>query len=164
MTRAPTSLGDRVQVLRDEVLDTVEHGDRDPPGAEIFDALIRALAVTDSGAGIDLNLRDAIARRLAWGDTEDVVLGDAAEVFARLMKAITRAFRDTDEQMAVIEAASDVATTASRIVALAALGRAGRDRSARTREELAQRRLRDALTEQQATLARLQQEVHDAGL
>jgi len=159
-----SSLSDRVQVLRDEVLDTAERGDRDPPGTEIFDALIRALATTESGAGIDLNLRDAVARRLAWGDTEEVVLGDAGEVFTRLMKAIGRAFRDPEEQMAVTEAAADVITTASRIVALAALGRAGRDRSARTREELAQRRLHDALAEQKATLARLQQEVRDSGL
>lgn len=158
------SLSDRVNVLRDEVLDTAERGDRDPPGTEIFDALIRALATTESGAGIDLNLRDAIARRLAWGDTEDVLLGDAGDVFTRLMKAIARAFRDPEEQMAVTEAASDVLTTAARIVALAALGRAGRDRSARTREELAQRRLHDALAEQKATLARLQQEVRDSGL
>lgn len=160
-----TTLSDRVQVLRDEVLDTAERGDRDPPGSEIFDALIRALASSDStGAGIDLNLRDAIARRLAWGDTEDVVLGDAGEVFTRLIKAIARAFRDPEEQMAVTEAAADVITTASRIVALAALGRAGRDRSARTREELVQRRLHDALAEQKATLARLQAEVRDAGM
>ena len=28
-------LVEAVSVLRDEVLDTVEHGDRDPPGAEV---------------------------------------------------------------------------------------------------------------------------------
>ena len=37
-------LTEAVRVLRDEVLDTVRHGDRDPPGAEIFDALLRALS------------------------------------------------------------------------------------------------------------------------
>lgn len=159
-----SSLADRIGVLRDEVLATAERGDRDPPGAEVFDALIRHLAVTDSGAGIDLTLHDAVARRLAWGDSEEVVLGDAGEVFQRLMVALARAIRDPDEQMAVTEAAGDVLTSVSRIVALGAVGRAARDRAARTREELAQRRLRDALAEQQETLARLQKEIKDAGL
>ena len=31
-----------VRVLRDEVLDTVEYGDRDPPGSEFFEALLNA--------------------------------------------------------------------------------------------------------------------------
>jgi hypothetical protein len=159
-----TNLADRIQVLRDEVLATADRGDRDPPGAEVFEALIRHLAITDSGAGIDLTLHDAIARRLAWGDSEETVLGDAGDVFQRLMKACVRALRDPDEQMAVTEAAGDILTSVARIVALAAVGRAARDRAARTREELAQRRLRDALTEQTATLARLQKEIKDAGL
>jgi hypothetical protein len=159
-----TALADRIGVLRDEVLATADRGDRDPPGAEVFEALIRHLAVTESGAGIDLTLHDAIARRLAWGDTEETVLGDAGDVFQRLMKACARALRDPDEQMAVTEAAGDILTAVARIVALAAVSRAARDRAARTREELAQRRLRDALTEQTATLARLQQEIKDAGL
>ncbi len=158
-----SNLADRIGVLRDEVLDTAEHGDRDPPGAEVFEALLRALATGDTN-GIDLTLHDAIARRLAWGDTEEVVLGDAGEVFVRLTRAIGRALRDPDEQIVVTEAAADVITAAARIVALSAVGKAGRDRSSRTREELAQRRLRDALTEQQETLARLQKEVKDAGL
>ena len=159
-----TNLADRVGVLRDEVLATAERGDRDPPGAEVFDALIRHLAITESGAGIDLMLHDAVARRLAWGDSEEAVLADAGEVFTRLMPACARALRDPDEQMAVTEAAGDVLTAIARIVALAAVGRAARDRAARTREELAQRRLRDALAEQQSTLARLQKEIKDAGL
>ena len=46
----------RVSVLRDEVLDTVEHGDRDPPGAEVFDALLRALSIGgESVPGLDLH-------------------------------------------------------------------------------------------------------------
>jgi hypothetical protein len=55
----------------------------------------------------------------------------------------------------VLEVAAEVASQAARIVAIGALGRASRDRSARTREELAQRRLRDALADQRATLTRL---------
>ena len=38
-------LVEAVRVLRDEVLDTVEHGDRDPPGAEVFDAIVSALTI-----------------------------------------------------------------------------------------------------------------------
>lgn len=167
MTRASTqTLGDRIQVLRDEVLDTAERGDRDPAGAEVFEAIIRALAVSDSSGGldpIDLTLRDAVARRLAWGDSEETVLADGAEVFQRLLKASARSLRDPDDQAAVIEVAGDVLTALARVVALAAVGRAGRDRAARTREELAQRRLREALAEQQQNLARLERELKESG-
>ena len=71
-----TPLAERIAVLRDEVLDTVEHGDRDPPGAEVFDTLLRALAVSESMSmpDVDLGLHDAVARRLAWGDREDVIV------------------------------------------------------------------------------------------
>jgi hypothetical protein len=161
-----SSLVDRIGVLRDEVLDTAEHGDREPPGGEVFEALIRALAAqsaADAGQEpIDLTLHDAVARRLAWGDSEEVVLGDAGEVFERLVRACTRALRDPDEQAEVIEVAGEVLTALARIVALSAVGRAGRDRAARTREELAQRRLKDALQEQQQTLARLQKEIEES--
>jgi len=59
-------LTEAVRVLRDEVLDTVHHGDRDPPGAEVFDALLRALTIGgESVPGLDLTLHDAVARRLA---------------------------------------------------------------------------------------------------
>jgi hypothetical protein len=51
--------------------------------------------------------------------------------------------------------AAEVSTQVARIVALAALGRAQRDRAARSREELAQRRLRDALADQRSTLTRM---------
>lgn len=167
MTRTTAPLADRVDVLRDEVLDTAERGDRDPPGAEIFEAIVRQLAALGDSAGhggLDLTLHDALARRLAWGDTEEVLLGDADRVFERLVKACARGLRDPEEQAAVLETASDVLTAAARIVALAAVGRAGRDRSARLREEMAQRRLRDALHEQAQTLARLEQEVKESGL
>ena len=153
-------LTEAVRVLRDEVLDTVHHGDRDPPGAEVFDALLRALAIGgESVPGLDLTLHDAVARRLAWGDSEESVLADAELVFDRLMVSVERAFRDLDDQMVVIEAATQVAVTVSRVVALAAVARAGRDRAARTREEMAQGQLRDALDKQQATIQRLEHEL-----
>ena len=154
------NLTEAVRVLRDEVLDTAEHGDRDPPGAEVFDALLRALAVGgESVPGLDLTLHDSVARRLAWGDGEESVLADAELVFDRLLVAIERAFRDPDDQMVVIEAVTQVAVTVSRVVALAAVARAGRERAARTREEMAQRQLRDVLDKQKAAIARLEHEL-----
>ena len=149
-----------VRVLRDEVLDTVEHGDRDPPGAELFDALLRALAIGgESVPGLDLQLHDAVSRRLAWGDSEEAVLSDAEMVFDRLLVAVDRAFRDPADRMVVVEAATQVAVTVARVVSLAALAHATRDRAARLREELAQRQLKEVLEKQKATIARLEQDL-----
>ncbi len=153
-------LVDAIRVLRDEVLDTVLHGDRDPPGAEVFDAVVRALAVGgDSVPGLDLALHDAVARRLAWGAGEEVVLADAEAVFDRLLVAALRALRDPADQMVVIEAAALVAVTVSRVVALAATARAARERAARLREEMTQRQLQEALDKQRATIAQLEEEL-----
>ena len=150
-----------VRVLRDEVLDTVEHGDRDPPGTEVFDGLLRALSIGgESVPGLDLTLHDSVARRLAWGDKEEDVLADAELVFDRLMNAIERSFRDPADQMVVIEAATQVAVTVARVVALAAVNRASRDRAARLREEMAQRQLRDVLIKQQNAIKQLEQNVN----
>jgi hypothetical protein len=152
-------LVEAISVLRDEVLDTVEHGDRDPPGAEVFDALIRALTIGgESVPGLDLTLHDSVTRRLAWGDSEEVVLADAEMVFDRLMVACERAFRDPADRMVVIEAATQVAVTVARVVSLAAVGRASRDRAARLREEMAQRQLKEVLEKQRASILRLEEE------
>jgi hypothetical protein len=157
---AAPDMTEAVRVLRDEVLDTVSHGDRDPPGSEVFEALLRALSIGgDSVPGLDLTLHDSVTRRLAWGDSEEAVLADAELVFDRLMTSIERAFRDPDDQMVVIEAATQVAVTVSRVVALAAVARAGRDRAARTREEMAQRQLKDVLEKQKAAIERLEREL-----
>jgi hypothetical protein len=150
-----------VRVLRDEVLDTVEHGDRDPPGTEVFDGLLSALSIGgESVPGLDLTLHDSVARRLAWGDKEEEVLADAELVFDRLMNAIERSFRDPADQMVVIEAATQVAVTVARVVALAAVNRASRDRAARLREEMAQRQLRDVLIKQQNAIKQLEQNIN----
>ncbi|MBA3463202.1 MAG: hypothetical protein H0T46_24815 [Deltaproteobacteria bacterium] len=146
-----------VQVLRDEVLDTVEHGDRDPPGAEVFDALLRALSIGgESVPGLDLTLHESVARRLAWGDSEEVVLQDAELMFDRLLVAVDRAFRDPADRMVVVEAATQVAVTVARVVSLAAVSRAARDRADRLREEMSQRQLHEVLEKQKATIARLE--------
>ena len=63
--------------------------------------------------------------------------------------------------MVVIEAATQVAVTVARVVSLAAVGRASRDRAARTREELAQRQLKDVLEKQRASIVRLELETSD---
>lgn len=155
-----TDLVEAVSVLRDEVLDTAEHGDREPPGSEVFDALLRALAIGgESVPGLDLALHDAVARRLAWGDSEEVVLADAEAVFDRLMVAVERAFRSPLDQMVVIEAATQVSSAVARVVAFEAVARATRDRAARLREEMTQRQLREVLERQKATLARLEEEL-----
>lgn len=148
---------DAVNVLRDEVLDTVEHGDRDPPGTEVFEAILRALAMGgESIPGLDLQLHDAVSRRLAWGDSEENVLADAEMVFDRLMVAVERAIRDHADRMVVVEAATLVAVTVARVVSLAAVSRASHDRAARLREELAQRQLQQVLEKQKATIAKLE--------
>ena len=152
-----------VKVLRDEVLETAEHGDGDPPGAEVFDALIAALTIGgDSVPGLDLTLHDAVTRRLAWGDSEEVVLADAERVFDRVLIAVERALREPADRMVVIEAATQVAVTVARVVSLAAVGRASRDRAERMREEMAQRQLNDVLEKQRASIVRLEFEVKDS--
>lgn len=153
-------LTEAVRVLRDEVLDTVHRGDRDPPGTEVFEALLRALSIGgESVPGLDLALHDAVARRLAWGDSEEAVLADAELVYDRLMTSVDRAFRDPTDQMIVIEAATQVAVTVARVVAIAAVARAGRDRATRMREELSQRQLKDVLEKQKAAIQRLEHEL-----
>jgi hypothetical protein len=152
-------LVEAVKVLRDEVLDTVEHGDRDPPGAEVFDALLNALTIGgESVPGLDLSLHDSVTRRLAWGDSEEVVLADAEMVFDRVMIAVDRALRDPADRMVVIEAATQVAVTVARVVSLAAIGRASRDRAERLREDMAQRQLTEVLEKQRASIVKLEAE------
>jgi hypothetical protein len=155
-----SELAERIAVLRDEVLDTAEHGDREPPGGEVFEAIVRALSVGgESVPGLDLALHEAAARRLAWGDTEEAVLADAELVFDRLIVAAERAFRAPMDQLLVVEAATQVAASVARVVAMHAVHRGGRDRAARLREEMTQRQLREALDKQQASIERLQQEL-----
>ena len=143
------SLSDRLWVLRDEILNTAESGNNDPPGAEIFDAIFRAvLAQEETASGLDLTLHDALSRRLAWGESENDVLARTDYIFSRLVKAVDRAFEDTDEERMILEIATEVVCAAARIVTLASLGKAGRERTAKLREELAQRTLEEAYQRQ----------------
>lgn len=156
-------LADRLEVLRDEVLDTAEVGDRDPPGAEIFDEIVRQVAAHgETAPGLDLGLRDAVARRLAWGDSEAEILAAADDVSARLLKATQRAFRDPMEELLVIEATAEISCTVARIVAMAAARRGARERAALVREQVAERRLRDAAARLREEIGRAREAVSDA--
>jgi hypothetical protein len=151
-----SSATDRLLVLRDEILATADHGDGDAPGAEIFDAVVRGLlARDDTTPGLDLTLHDSIARRLAWGDSEAEIVDSAEDVFTRLALAARRSLRDSGDEAVVIEVAAEVVTATTRIVAIAAASRAARERAGRLREELAQKGLREILTQQREVLARL---------
>jgi hypothetical protein len=153
------NLVEAVSVLRDEVLDTVERGDRDPPGTEVFEGVLRALSIGgESVPGLDLTLHDAVTRRLAWGDTEEIVLADSEMVFDRLMTAIERALRDPADRMVVIEAATQVAVTVARVISLAAVARASRDRAARLREEMTHNQLKSVMERQRSSIGRLEHE------
>lgn len=141
-------LVERVSVLRDEVLDVAGVGSSEAC-SELFDAVLSALTLgSDSIAGIDVTVQDAVARRLAWGDSETQLLIDAEWLYDRLLIASERAFADYDDQMVVIEAATQVAIMMSRALARHAVARATRDRASRIREEMAQRQLLDAVDKQ----------------
>lgn len=148
-----TELVERLAVLRDEVLDAAGGGANDS-ASELFEAVLSALTLgSESVAGIDVTVQDAVARRLAWGDSEAQLLSDCEWVFDRLMVAVERGFRDADDRMVVIEAATQVAVMVSSAIAMHAVARAARDRATRLREEMAQRQLRDAVEKQVQRLA-----------
>ena len=60
----------------------------------------------------------------------------AGEHGACALVAVERALWDPADRMVVIEAASQVAVTVARVISLAALARAARDRADRLREDL----------------------------
>ncbi|MBK7540150.1 MAG: hypothetical protein IPI49_33310 [Myxococcales bacterium] len=154
-----SELVERVAVLRDEVLDVSGVGASDAC-AEIFEAVLSALTLgTESIAGIDVTVQDSVARRLAWGDSESQLLADAEWLFDRLLIACERAFRDHDDQMVVIEAATGVSVMLSRALARHAVARAARDRASRLREEMAQRQLLDAVDKQAQRIAEREREL-----
>jgi hypothetical protein len=143
-----TDLVEQLAVLRDEVLDAASGAVSDSC-AELFEAVLSALTLgSESVAGIEVTVQDAVARRLAWGDPEAQLLSDAEWVFDRLMVAVDRGFREAEDRMVVIEAATQVAVMVARAIALHAVARAARDRATRVREEMAQRQLRDAVEKQ----------------
>jgi hypothetical protein len=178
---AGANLAERVAGLRDEVLAAA---DGQAPGGEVFDAVVRVLSARARDAGsvpdvaapdqrtapdrprptrrrpassdLDLALHDAIARRLAWRDSELHVLGDARDVCHRLLAAARRALSDPAEEMEVARAVAEAGSAAARILISLVLGRVARERAALLREERAQDRLTEALARQREELARLE--------
>jgi hypothetical protein len=151
MTR-PSALADRVAALRGQVLAGEQGGEREPPGSEVFDAVLRILSRGDA----DRVLQDGIARRLAWRDSELRVLTDTGEVCRRLLAAAHRALRDPDEEMEVAQAVAEAGSAAARILIHLLVGRLARERAALLREELSHERLGQALERQKEELARLE--------
>jgi hypothetical protein len=155
MTRpSKPALVDRVAALRGQVLAGDEGGERETPGSEVFDAVLRILS---RGAGdADRVLQDGIARRLAWRDSELRVLTDAGEVCRRLLAAAHRALRDPDEEMEVAQAVAEAGSAAARILIHLLVGRLARERAALLREQLSSERLGQALDRQKEELSRLE--------
>ena len=149
-------LSDRVEVLRDEVLETAELGDRDPPGVEVFEAVLRQLDTrAETSPGLDLVMREAISRRLAWGDDPSSILADADGVCKRLLDAAERSLRDPSEEIAVARAVAEIGCIVSRFIVLEELARAARARASLLRDELAQSRLRQANARQKEEIDRM---------
>lgn len=149
-------LADRVNVLRDQVLETAELGDDESGGSEVFEAVLRHLdAHFETSPGLDMVLREAINRRLAWGESSSAILADSDGVCRRLLESAERSFREPADAARVARAVVEVSSAVSRFVTQAELARAARDRAAQLREELAQSRLRQALSRQKEELDRL---------
>ncbi len=146
----------RLEVLRDEVLETARHGTENPPGAEVWDAILRRVAAGEGDdTELDLSLREAIARRLAWGEAEADILASASGVATRLIVASDRALGHR-ERLFVAEVVAEIGALAARAVALAALGRAGRERAELLREERLVFRLEEARARQQRDIRALE--------
>lgn len=166
-------LAARLAILRDEVLETAQHGD-EAPGAAVFDATLRALMlgveatvrtelpVGDGAApGVDGILANALDTQLAWGGREGALLAEIDAVFDRLLLAIDRAIDHPGELILVVDAAGRVFAAAAAYLARAAVARAARDRAQRVRDELVLRQLDEALVEQGHNIARLRADLPD---
>ena len=95
-------LRERLEVLRDEALNTSEYG-ADAPGSEVFDAIVsRVTRMNDTEPGLDMSLRDALNRRLAWGESPSTIIVDCDNVGKRLLAAVQRSFRDPEDTARVV--------------------------------------------------------------
>lgn len=155
-------LADTLSALRDQVLDTDAAEGGEPPGAEVFDAIVRHLATAgETNLGLDETLSNSLARRLAWGDSEVQLLADVNAVCRRVVDVARHTMRSSADVADVTYATGDVGCAAARAIATAAVERAARERAAHLREELAQHRLRRAIERQQEELARLKAALGD---
>jgi hypothetical protein len=154
------SVSERLDALRDDVLHTAELGDRDRKGGEVFAAVVRLLANREEGSSpLDLTLHEAISQRMAWGDPEGVVLADADSVCKRVLEVSRQAFSEPEERLLIADAVCEIGIVAARMIASAALGRAGRERASLLREEVLQLRLQDAVKRQEEELAELSKQL-----
>ncbi len=141
-------MSERLEVLRDEALNTTEYGD-DAAGAELFDAVVSRLArINDTDLGLDMSLHDALSRRLAWGESPSTIIADCDMVAKRLLAAVQRSFRDPEDTAYVATIIADVSCAAARHLARNAVSRASRERAQQRREMMVQRQLATALGDQ----------------
>jgi len=146
-------LGERLEVLRDEALNTAEYG-TDAPGGEVFDAIVSRLThMNDTDPGLDMILRDGLNRRLAWGESPSTVIVDCDSVGKRLLAAVHRSFRDPEETAKVVVIISEVTCSAARHLARNAVQRASKERALQRRELMVQRQLSTVLGQQDDLIA-----------
>lgn len=151
MTTASTTAR-RLEVLRDEALNTAEYGP-DALGAEIFDAVINRLeTLGDTDPGLDMRLHDSLSRRLAWGENPSTVIVDCAMVSRRLIAAAQRSFVDPEEASRVVAITCEVSCAAARHLARFAVQGASNERAQQRRELMVQRQLGAALKQQDELL------------
>ena len=142
-------ISERFAVLRDEALDCAEYGEN-APGAELFEAILSSpVHYGQTDPALDLSLRDALSRRLAWGDDPATVAVDCDAVCRRLIGATPRSFTDSEEATLVIAMITEVTCTASRHLARLAVQRASRERALERREMTVQKQLGAALEQQE---------------
>jgi hypothetical protein len=152
------ALHERIAAMREEILVVAPAGDREPPGAELFDGVVRLLGGRRGGIEeLEVRLHEGLARRLAWGEPERAILADAATIAQRLLGRAAGLGPIEAAELAV--AVGEAGGAIARILTLAALGRVARDRAAHLREELAQDRLNAALDRQRAELDELEAEL-----
>lgn len=141
-------LAERLEVLRDEALNTAEFG-ADAAGAEVFDAILSRIArMHETDPGLDMSLRDALNRRLAWGESPSTVIVDCDSVGKRLLAAVQRSFRDPEDTAKIVCVIAEVSCSAARHLARNAVQRASKERALQRREMMVQRHLAAALGQQ----------------
>ncbi len=117
--------------------------------AEIFDAVVRALQLITEPAEIDYRLQEEIARRLARGEQEKDVLLGAKRAGDAMAALVQRNISEVADQQLVVTVMSDVICDVSRMIAMASVSRSRRERAATAREEMAEKRLKDAAKQQE---------------
>jgi hypothetical protein len=157
MTRQ--SIAPRLEVLRDEALNTAEYGP-DATGSEIFDAVVnRLITMGETEPGLNMSLHDALSRRLAWGENASTVIVDCDSVCKRLVAAVHRSFPDPEESTKIVAVITDVACTAARHIARFAVQGASKERAQHRRELMVQRQLSSALEQQEDLIQRYKSQI-----